>query len=138
MTTYKNVGGPREGHEVPDESLTLKTKEAGDMRDGEPLEYDYQRFAQARGDTPSLFENIVRRAEIAKALILTDEAIKLFDYQYPEVRLIQQIDAYIAKSGTEDKDLDDVQKTNLPHKPVKEKDSVSTLSPEEAKRSKKV
>ena len=136
MDSYKNVGGPKQTQEVSDEAISLKSKDAGDMRDGKPLEYDYDRFQQARSDAPSVFESIVRRAEIAKAVILVDEAKKALDYYFPEYRLMKAIDVLIAKSkeARKDEDLDDVNKTNLPHTKVKEDDSVSTLSAKEKER----
>ena len=132
--SYQKIDKPNTEQEVSDEMLGLDYKDAGDMRDGLPLEYDYKRFMEGRSDAPQIFENIIRKGELAKRIVILDEFVKAFDQAFPEPMLMRLIDDYIEKCGD---DVDDINKTNLPHAPVKEEDSSAYLSPEERKKAKK-
>ena len=131
--SYQKIDKPNTEQEVSDEMLGLEYTDAGDMRNGLPLEYDYKRFMEGRSDAPQIFENIIRKGELAKRIVILDEFVKAFDQAFPEPMLMRLIDDYIEKCG----DMNDVNKTNLPHAPVKTEDSSAYLSPEEREKAEK-
>ena len=111
----------------------------GNMKDGEPLEYNNELIRAGRADPPTLLETIVHKANIAKAIVLIEGAKDALNKYAPEMQIIKEIDTFMKEYGysdpeynekEDDSDLDDVKKTNLPPSKVKTEDSVATM-PEE-------
>ena len=131
---------PRKDQDLPDSALSVI-----DMLEGKLMEYNSSPTREGIHERKEelatyedLFKQLEHQSEIAKQIVMLEGFQNILNQvaTSSEQKLIQQVNLLLAKSTalikTEDTDLTDVKKTNLP--PIEpQEDSVSELSDEERK-----